>query len=82
MITASVFGHGGGYKPADRVKRALSVANGGGGYVPHHDVCAALLGIDWPMKKRELSESIPPAYTEWIGRQLVSVIPARADEAR
>lgn len=29
------------------------------------------LGIDW-MNKRELNESIPPAYTEWIGKQLIS----------
>jgi len=28
------------------------------------------MGIDW-MELRELSESIPPAYTEFIGRQLI-----------
>jgi DNA (cytosine-5)-methyltransferase 1 len=28
----------------------------------------AAMGIDW-MQLRELSEAIPPAYTEWIGRQ-------------
>lgn len=27
------------------------------------------MGIPW-MSRRELSQSIPPAYTEWIGRQL------------
>ncbi len=29
------------------------------------------MGIDWPMTRRELAEAIPPAYTEWIGRQLI-----------
>ena len=28
------------------------------------------MGIDW-MTRREINESIPPAYTEWIGRQLM-----------
>lgn len=29
------------------------------------------MGIDW-MELRELSEAIPPAYTEWIGKQLIA----------
>ncbi len=28
------------------------------------------MGIDW-MAKKELSEAIPPAYTEWLGKQLL-----------
>ena len=32
----------------------------------------AAMGIDW-MDWRELAESIPPAYTEYIGRQLLSM---------
>ena len=28
------------------------------------------MGIDWPMRVAGLDEAIPPAYTEFIGRQL------------
>lgn len=31
---------------------------------------AELLGITHPMRQHDLKEAIPPAYTEWIGRQL------------
>ena len=30
------------------------------------------MGIDWKMTRRELSESIPPAYSEFICRQLIA----------
>lgn len=33
------------------------------------------LGIDW-MIRRELAQAIPPAYTEFIGRHLLSALPA------
>jgi DNA (cytosine-5)-methyltransferase 1 len=29
------------------------------------------MGVDWPITVRELSEAIPPAYTEFIGHQLL-----------
>ena len=32
-----------------------------------------VMGIDW-MTRDELNEAIPPAYTEWIGRQLLAAI--------
>ncbi len=33
---------------------------------------AEIMGIDWPMTQHELREAIPPAYTEWIGAQLLA----------
>src|SRR5258707_680500 len=33
----------------------------------------AAMGIDW-MQRDELAEAIPPAYTQWIGEQLMQVI--------
>jgi DNA (cytosine-5)-methyltransferase 1 len=31
------------------------------------------MGIDW-MTKAELSQAIPPAYTEWLGKQMLKLI--------
>jgi DNA (cytosine-5)-methyltransferase 1 len=38
---------------------------------------AEAMGIDW-MTGAELSQAIPPAYTEWIGRQLIASLSGRA----
>ncbi len=35
---------------------------------------AESMGIDWMETKHELKESIPPAYTEYIGRQLIAML--------
>lgn len=32
------------------------------------------MGIDWTDVREELTEAIPPAYTEFIGRQLIEVV--------
>lgn len=48
-----------------------------GGYTPGKEVREQLIGCDW-MTLHGLSQSIPPAYTEFIGRQLIEHIGERA----
>jgi DNA (cytosine-5)-methyltransferase 1 len=36
-------------------------------------VAKRLIDIDW-MTRDEMKEAIPPAYTEWIGRQLIGIL--------
>lgn len=68
ILTASVYGAGGGWSPEhrDSPKRR-------GGYVPATSVIAELLDIDW-MTKHEMSQSVPPVFTEFIGGQLVAFV--------
>lgn len=62
----------GSYGGARRDKReAREVRHGG--YVPAKDVQQRLLGIDW-MTERGMYQSLPPAYTRWIGKQLMAVV--------
>jgi hypothetical protein len=42
---------------------------------------AEILGIDWPMAQRELSEAIPPAYSEYIGRAVLQRLQIEARAA-
>lgn len=44
-----------------------------GGYTPRAAVRRELMDMDWS-NQDELSEAIPPAYTEWIGRQLLATL--------
>lgn len=47
------------------------------GYNPTiHDYRAAM-GIDW-MNREELSQAIPPAYTEWVGMQMLQALEVAA----
>lgn len=39
------------------------------------------MGIHWMANRAELSEAIPPAYTEYVGRQMMRVVRARAKGA-
>lgn len=45
-----------------------------GGYTPAVEVRADLLGVDWPMTQHELAQAIPPAYTEYLGDQLLEAV--------
>jgi DNA (cytosine-5)-methyltransferase 1 len=57
----------------NHAKQLISVF-GHGGRVYHGVVeWREIMGIDW-MKRDELSQAIPPAYTEWIGKQLMKVL--------
>jgi DNA (cytosine-5)-methyltransferase 1 len=47
-----------------------------GGYTPDVAVRRALMGVSW-MSTDQLSEAIPPAYTEHIGHQLAAILDAR-----
>lgn len=44
----------------------------GGGKATIPEMQAAM-GIDWTDVRKELTEAIPPAYTEWIGRAFLDV---------
>jgi DNA (cytosine-5)-methyltransferase 1 len=37
---------------------------------------AKAMGIDWMTTRRELANAIPPAYTEFVGRQLLAALDA------
>ncbi len=49
------------------------------GVVLPHSTANEAMGIDW-MKINELSEAIPPAYTEWLGKQLMKVLTTPQEE--
>lgn len=44
------------------------------------EVGRAAMDIDW-MTQKELAQAIPPAYTAWIGRQLMAVLAANVGAA-
>lgn len=66
-VVVGVYGSGG----ADAGRAARG---GGGGVKVSGAAAAAALGIDWTTDQRRLSQAIPPAYTEHIGRQLLDAL--------
>ena len=60
--TIGVYGHPGGKSARDRVRFGGSSS------------WREAMGISW-MRVPELAEAIPPAYTEWLGRQLRASLP-------
>lgn len=67
-VTAKRGGRGNGYSTGSH--GLVCVA--GNNFV--REAGAAAMGIDWPMSRRELANAIPPAYTEFVGRQLMQVV--------
>ena len=81
-LTAGVYGHAGGSSTREKNKpRVIGVYGGHGrdrrrrtnteGFSTEERREA--MGIDW-MTGNELSQAIPPAYTEYIGRRLIQVL--------
>jgi DNA (cytosine-5)-methyltransferase 1 len=66
-IVAGVYGGGG--EDRSKAKRAGSR----GGFTPDVETRRALMGMPWATQ-REIGEAIPPAYTEWIGAQLLRAL--------
>lgn len=62
------------YGKLDQDTSFVQVTGGGNCRVANK---AAAMGIDWMIGK-ELNEAIPPAYTEWVGRQMYQIITSEA----
>lgn len=67
-VTAKRGGRGNGYSTGEQ--GLVCVA--GNNFV--RAAGAAAMGIDWPMSRRELANAVPPAYTTFIGKQLLNAL--------
>lgn len=50
------------------------------GHFSGAEYCRMAMGIEW-MSAKELAQAIPPAFTEWIGRQLICYVEAKREAA-
>jgi DNA (cytosine-5)-methyltransferase 1 len=71
--TVSVFGHSG----EDRRKASLAKHGTKRVHVPIAEV-RELMGVEWMSSRDDVSDAIPPAYTEFIGHQLIEHLTAVA----
>jgi DNA (cytosine-5)-methyltransferase 1 len=71
--SVSVFGHSG----EDRRKSTLAANGGLRGHVPLAEV-RELMGVPWIANRDAVSESIPPAYTQYLGEQVIDHLAAVA----
>lgn len=56
----------------------VTVCGGGTSRKSNRNLWGQVMDIDW-MSKKEITQAIPPAYTEWLGRQLLAALqPARS----
>lgn len=64
--------------PTCQHRRKTVSVFGHGGHIYHGvNDWRTVMGIDW-MTRDELAQAIPPAYTEYIGRQLMAIVTAEA----
>jgi hypothetical protein len=52
--------------------RVVGIYGTGGGDAKNLAMWKWAMGIDWMHRKHDLAEAIPPAYAEYIGRQLMA----------
>jgi len=69
-----IAGHGTPSWGRERIKRIT------GRSTQPKTLCRRVMGIDW-MTWKELTQAIPPAYTEYIGKQLIAILERNSVDA-